>query len=135
LLASLKTLTNSKNCLVSRIKFLLGLSFALIGRFFPVYVHSRLSEQFSGSQAGYGSTFINTGCYQKARTSSLKKVTGRNFTKILNWLSLTRTSISEFLPGTRICIGLSLALNCCKINEEGKLGSFGRCVWQNVYLL
>jgi hypothetical protein len=24
--------------------------FALIGRFFPVYIHSRLSEQFSGSQ-------------------------------------------------------------------------------------
>jgi hypothetical protein len=46
LLASLKTLINSK----SRINFLFRLSFALIGRFFHVYIHSRLSEQFSGSQ-------------------------------------------------------------------------------------
>ncbi len=47
LLASLKTLTNSKNCCVSRIKFLF--SFAVLGspgRFFPAYIHSRISEQF-----------------------------------------------------------------------------------------
>jgi hypothetical protein len=72
-------LANSKNCSVSRIKFLFRLSFALIGRFFPVYIHSRLSEQFSGSQAGYGTTFRDTGGYQKAGTSSLKRVTGKNF--------------------------------------------------------
>jgi hypothetical protein len=41
---------------------------------------SRLSEQFSESQAGFGTTFEDTGGYQKARTSSLKRVTGRNFT-------------------------------------------------------
>jgi hypothetical protein len=80
LLASLKTHTNSKKCSVSRIKFLFRLSFALIGKFFPVYIHSRLLEQFSGSQAGYGTTFWDTGGSQKARTSSLKRVTGRNFT-------------------------------------------------------
>ncbi len=34
LLDSLKTLTNSKSCSESRIKFLFGLSFALIGKFF-----------------------------------------------------------------------------------------------------
>jgi hypothetical protein len=34
LLASMKTLTNSKSCSESRIKFLFRLSFALIGRFF-----------------------------------------------------------------------------------------------------
>jgi hypothetical protein len=56
LLASLKTFTNSKNCSVSRIKFL---SFALIGRFFPVFL-------FSGSQAGYGTFFRDTDGYQKA---------------------------------------------------------------------
>jgi hypothetical protein len=51
-LASLKTLTDSENCSEkSRIKFLFWLSFALIGKFFPMYIHSRLSEQFSGSQA------------------------------------------------------------------------------------
>jgi hypothetical protein len=54
----------------------------LIGRFFPVQCtfidgfrnnfqdHSRVSEQL----------FRNTGGYQKAGTSSQKRVTGRNFT-------------------------------------------------------
>jgi hypothetical protein len=53
LLASLKTLTgtNSKICSESRIKFLFRLSFALIGQFFLLYIHRRLSEQFSESQA------------------------------------------------------------------------------------
>jgi hypothetical protein len=50
LLASLKTLTISKNYSESRIKFLFRLSFALIARIFSI--HSRLSDQFSGSQAG-----------------------------------------------------------------------------------
>jgi hypothetical protein len=66
LIASLKTFTNSKNCSASRIKVLFWLSFALIGRFFPVYIHSRLSEQFSGLQAGFETTFVDTGGYQKA---------------------------------------------------------------------
>jgi hypothetical protein len=30
-----------------------------------VYIHSRLSEQFSGSQAGFGTTFKGKGGYQK----------------------------------------------------------------------
>jgi hypothetical protein len=75
LLASLKTITNSKNCSESRIKFQVRLSFALTGPFFPVYIHSRLSEQFSGSEAVYGTTFRDTSGYQKAGTSSLKRVT------------------------------------------------------------
>jgi hypothetical protein len=79
-LAFLKTLTNSKSCPESRIKFLFMLSFALIGQFSLVYIHSRLSEQFSKSQAGFGTNFKDTGGYQKAGTSSLKRVTGRNFT-------------------------------------------------------
>jgi hypothetical protein len=78
LLASLKTLTNSKSCSESRNKFLYRLSFALIGHL--VYIHSRLSEQFSESQAGFVTTFQGTGGYQKAGTSSLKRVTGRHFT-------------------------------------------------------
>jgi hypothetical protein len=69
LLASLKTLTDSETCSESRIKFLFRLS-----------LHSRLSEQFSGSQFGYGTTFRDTDGYQKAGTNSLKRVTGRNFT-------------------------------------------------------
>jgi hypothetical protein len=71
--------SNSKSCSESRIKFLFRHSFALIGQFFQVYIHSRLSEQCSGSQAGYGTTFNGTGGYQKAGTSSLKRFTGRNF--------------------------------------------------------
>jgi hypothetical protein len=66
LIASLKTFTNSKNCSVSGIKLLFWLSLALIGRFFPVYIHSRLSEQFSRLQAGFGTTFRDTVGYQKA---------------------------------------------------------------------
>jgi hypothetical protein len=80
LLASLKTPTNSKSCSESRIKFLFRLSFARTGQFFLVYIHSRLSEQFSESQADFGTTLKGTGGYQKAGTSSLNRVTGRNFT-------------------------------------------------------
>jgi hypothetical protein len=49
LLASLKTLTKSKNYSESRIKFLFRLSFALIGKIFQC--------TFSRSQAGYGTNF------------------------------------------------------------------------------
>jgi hypothetical protein len=58
--AFVKTPTNSKKCFISRNKFLFGLSFALIGRFFPVYINCQLWEQFSGLQAGYGTTFRDT---------------------------------------------------------------------------
>jgi hypothetical protein len=44
-----------------------------------VYIHSRLYEQFSVAQAAFGTTFRNTGSYQKAGTSSPKRVTGRIF--------------------------------------------------------
>jgi hypothetical protein len=79
LLASWKTVTNSKNCSESRIKFLVRLSFALIGLFFQCH-SQRLAKQFSGSQAGNGTTFRDTGGYQEAGKSSLKRVTGRTFT-------------------------------------------------------
>jgi hypothetical protein len=69
LLASLKTLTNFKQCSSeSRTKFVFWLSFVLISRFFPVFIHSRLSEQFSGPQAGFRTTFRNTGGNQNAGT-------------------------------------------------------------------
>jgi hypothetical protein len=72
-LASLKTLTDSKNCSVSRVKFLFWLSLALIGPFSPVYIQDRLSEQFSESQAAYRTTFKVMSGYQQAATSSMKK--------------------------------------------------------------
>jgi hypothetical protein len=68
--ASLKTLTNSKKSSESHIKFhekipslqfLFRLSFAITSRFSPVYNHGRLSKQFSGSQAAFGTTFKVTG--------------------------------------------------------------------------
>jgi hypothetical protein len=37
-------------------------------------------EQILEVQAGFGTTFKGTGGYQKAGTSSLKRVTARNFT-------------------------------------------------------
>jgi hypothetical protein len=43
LLASLKTLTNTENSSNSRVKFLFRLSFAIVGGFFPVYIHGMLS--------------------------------------------------------------------------------------------
>jgi hypothetical protein len=47
---------------------------------FPAYIYSWLSDQFSGSHAGFGTTFRDTGGYQKAGTISVNRVTGRNFT-------------------------------------------------------
>jgi hypothetical protein len=49
-------------------------------------VHSRLSEQFSESQASHGTTFRAKVCWQKAQSPKQfpKRVTGRNFT-ISKW--------------------------------------------------
>jgi hypothetical protein len=67
LLAFLKTLgINSNNGFESQIKFRFSLSFGLIGR---------LSQQFSGSQAAFRTTFR----VQKAGTNSLKRILGRIF--------------------------------------------------------
>ncbi len=80
----MKTITYSKNCTESRIFFLFRLSFALIGRFFTVYIHSRLLNNLLGSQAAFRRTLRVTGGYGKAWTSSLKMVTGRVLT-ISKW--------------------------------------------------
>jgi hypothetical protein len=80
LLASLKTVTKPKNYSESRIKFLFRLYFASIGKFFSSVHSPPVSEQFSGSETDYKTTFGDTGGYQKAGTSSLKRVTERNFT-------------------------------------------------------
>jgi hypothetical protein len=39
-----------------------------------VFIYDRLSEQFSGPQAAFGTTFKVTGCYWKAVTSPLERV-------------------------------------------------------------
>jgi hypothetical protein len=102
----LKTLTNSKKISESRIKFPFRLSLDLIGQFFPVYIHSRLSEQFSGSHSGFGTTFRNTGSYQKAGTSALKRVTllegkaSRNF--YLDFLHKKTTKNCETIAAVKI---------------------------------
>ncbi len=57
LLASLNTLTNSKDCSKSCIKFLFRLSFVLIGRISPVYIQGhikRLLEQLLELQGAIG---------------------------------------------------------------------------------
>jgi hypothetical protein len=55
-------------------------SFALLGQFLLFYIHGRLLEQVSESLAGFGTFLKGSGGNQKAGTSSLKRVTGRNFT-------------------------------------------------------
>jgi hypothetical protein len=80
LLASLKTLNNSKDCSESRFKFLFQLFISLIGQFSLVCIHGRLAEKFSGSQADFETTFRITGGYQKAGTNFLMRVTGMVFT-------------------------------------------------------
>jgi hypothetical protein len=78
-------------------KFLLASLKTLIDQFFPVYMQSRLSEQFSGSQAGIGTTFRDTGGYQKAGTSSLKRVTGMNFTiTVVSYVEASRNFNLDF---------------------------------------
>jgi hypothetical protein len=77
-LASWKTLNNSENCSGSRIKLLFWISFAFISCFSRIlYIHFWFSEK----------TYGDTGGYQKAGTSSLKRVTGRIFTvsKWFHW--------------------------------------------------
>jgi hypothetical protein len=64
---SLKTLTDYENCSISCIKFLFRLSFALTGRFFLVCIQSRLSGQFSGLQAGYGTTLETQAAIRKPK--------------------------------------------------------------------
>ncbi len=78
LLASLITLNDSENCSESSIKFLFRLSFVLTGQFFPVYINIRLLEQFSGSQAVYGTTLRELAAIRKPE-QALKRLTGRNF--------------------------------------------------------
>jgi hypothetical protein len=98
LLASLKTLTNSKSFSESYIKFLFPLlSFALIGQLFLVYIHSRLSEQFSESQAGFGTTFKGTGGYQKAGTNSMKRLLEGISQLGSDFIEASRNFILDFL--------------------------------------
>ncbi len=88
--SSLKTLIDYKNC--SGFPLL-----SLLDFFLCTYIHSRLSEQFSRSQAGYGTTFRDTGSYQKAWTSSLKRVTRRNFT-ISKWFHRSKQKLLFGFP-------------------------------------
>jgi hypothetical protein len=46
LLTAMETLIKFKNCSENRKKFLFHLSFSLIGKFYSVYIHGRLAEQF-----------------------------------------------------------------------------------------
>jgi hypothetical protein len=72
-----------KNYSGCRMKFMFRLFFALIGQFYPVYnyIHGRLSESFSGSQAAFGTTFRFTGGFWKPGTHFLWRVTGKIFTR------------------------------------------------------
>jgi hypothetical protein len=79
----LKTLTISKDCSESYIKVLFWQSFALIGQFSTVFIHDWLLflGQLIGSKVAVGTTF--RGCFCKAVTSFLKRLTGGIFTIIM----------------------------------------------------
>ena len=64
-----------------------------------MYIRGRLSEQFSGSQAGYGTTTVprDTGGYQKAGTNSLNRVTGRNSQLVSDFIEASRNFDLDFL--------------------------------------
>jgi hypothetical protein len=59
-----------------------------------VYIHGRLSEQLSGSQAAFGKTFRVTGSHRKDRINLLKRVTGSIFLKF----------VTDFRAASRKCI-------------------------------
>jgi hypothetical protein len=61
-----------------------------------VYIQGWLSEQFSGSQAAFGTTFRVTGEYWKAGTSSIQRVTG-GFSKFVSDFIEASKSFSRFL--------------------------------------
>ncbi len=66
--------------------------------------HGRLSELYSESHADFGTTFRDTGGYQKAGTSSLKRVTGRIFKNSKCFIEASRNSIFYFLHKRRLII-------------------------------
>ncbi len=78
-------------------KFLFRLSFALIGWFSPVYIHGRLSEEFSESQAAIGMTFRVAGNYRKAGKAPWILDTGRIFTISKYFIEVSRNFILDFL--------------------------------------
>ncbi len=80
LLASLKQLANFNSKIVLKAVLNLGSRFPslLLVVFFSVQ-YDRILEQFSGSQAAFGTTFRVAGGYRKAGTSFLKRVIGRIF--------------------------------------------------------
>ncbi len=106
LLASLKTLTDSEYCSercirisgpafrVSHCTSFLCLSLV---DFLQCTCHGRLSEQFSGSQAAFGTTFRVTGGYRKARTTFLKRVTWIIFTSSKLFYRSKRKLYLDFL--------------------------------------
>jgi hypothetical protein len=67
-----------------------------MSKFSPEEVHVRLSEQCLESQAAFGTTLRVSGVYQKAGTSSLKRVTGVIFT-ISDFIEASRNFMLDFL--------------------------------------
>ncbi len=84
LLASLKT------------NFCSGFPFLSLVNFSSVHSWPAF-KTISESQAGFRTTFKGTGGYQKAGTSSLKKVTGRNFT-IMKWFHRSKQKFHFVFP-------------------------------------
>ncbi len=80
-------------------KILFRLSFALIGQFFLVYIHSRLSEQFSESQVGF---WIWTVLEAQAAIRKPEQALWRGLLEgisqlVIDFLEASRNFILEFL--------------------------------------
>jgi len=75
-----------KNYSGCRIKFMFRFFFALIGQFSPVYnyIHGRLSESFSGSQAVFGTTFRFTGGFWKPGSRFLRRGLLERFSQVVS---------------------------------------------------
>ncbi len=75
LFASLKTFTNSKNCSVSRIKFLFRLSFAPPCSFFSCVgtFIADFRNNFLGSQAGYRTILETQAAIRKSGQAPLRE--------------------------------------------------------------
>jgi hypothetical protein len=62
-----------------------------------MYIHSRLSEQFSESQADFGTPFKGTGGYQKARTNSLRGLLEGISQLVSDFIEASKNFILDFL--------------------------------------
>jgi hypothetical protein len=83
-----------------------------------VYIHDRLSEQFFRSQADFGTFFRVTGSYPKDGTSSLKRVTGRIFKLVSDFLEVGRNFLLDFFTKRQLKIVKTISAHSGEIYKR-----------------